>query len=53
MQTAGSIALVTRTIKEAWNCMSQKEKKNIIHACIEKTVLTNGKIEVLYNFTKG
>jgi len=38
------------SLKEAWQHMSQKEKKNIIKTCIDKIIITDTNIGIFYKF---
>lgn len=45
-----SIRKTLSTIKETWDYMDAKEKKNIVRSCIDKVVITDNNVEVYYKF---
>lgn len=41
---------ILKTLKETWDYMTDKEKKNVIRSCIDKIVITDNNIDVFYKF---
>ncbi len=39
-----------RTLKEAWEYMTQAEKRNIVRSCVSEIIVSNGDVEIFYKF---